>query len=126
MLVEVSVANADCSELKAELSEVSPPSVLLTWLVWLVICCCGAAWRALTRAVTIAVTSRPEPIPAELMVPPALLVVPEVELLDVPLVELLFDPVLALEVSELSSEDRLLALEEVALVVMTLPFQIPE
>jgi hypothetical protein len=60
------------------------------------------------------------------MVPPALLVVPEVELLDVPLVELLFDPVLALEVSELSSEDRLLALEEVALVVMTLPFQIPE
>jgi hypothetical protein len=76
----------------------------------------------LTKAVTIAVTSRPEPIPAELMVPLPVLVVPE----DVPLVELPLDPVLVFDVSELSSEDRLLAVEEVALVVMTLPFQIPE
>jgi hypothetical protein len=76
----------------------------------------------LTKAVTIADTSRPEPIPAELMVPLPVPVVPD----DVPLVEPLLDPVLVLDVSELSSEDKLLALEEVALVVMSLPFQIPE
>ena len=86
------------------------------------ICCCGAAWRALTSAVTIAVTSRPEPMPAELMVPLPVLVVPEDELLEEPLV----DPVLVFDVSELSSDDRLLAVEDVALVVMTVPFQIPE
>ena len=62
-------------------------------------------------------------MPAELMVP-----LPAVEdvLVELPLLEPLLEPVLVLDVSELSNEDRLLVLEEVALVVMTLPFQIPE
>ena len=120
VLTEVSVASALCSELNTELSELRPPRVLLTRFVWLVICCCGAAWRALTSAVTMALTSSPEPIPAELMVPPAVLVEPD-ELLD----ELLLEPLLVLLVSEFSNDERLLV-PEVELVVMTLPFQCPE
>lgn len=56
-------------------------------------------------------TSRFEPMPGELIVPPAEVVVPD----EVPL--LLLDELLE-PVNELSSDDRLLVLDEVALVVM--------
>jgi hypothetical protein len=91
--------------------------------------------RAFTSAVTIELTSRPEPRPVELMVPPAVLAllgepVPDDE--SVPPVELVPDdepPEEPLELlfveSELSNELKLLP--DVALVVViALPFHIPE
>ena len=120
MLIDVSVASELCSWLSTELSELSPPRVLLIWFVRSVICCCGAAWRALTRAVTMELTSRPEPIPSDVMVPPAELL----ELLEDELPDELLEPVLVLPVSWLSSELKLLP--DVALdVVIALPCLFP-
>jgi hypothetical protein len=65
-------------------------------------------------------TSRFEPMPGELMVPPEV-VVPD-ELPELPLDELLVPLV---PVSELSNDDRLLVLDEVALV-MDSTLRVPE
>src|SRR5579859_1464612 len=111
----------------AELSDDRPVSRLLVCVVRVVICCCDAALRAFTSAVTIASTFKPDARPAELMVE-----LPELLLDDVPLVELplvLPDvplPELVLVPSWLSRELRLLPLVLLPVVVIALPCQFPE
>jgi hypothetical protein len=70
VLVWVSVESDDRSELRDELSEARPVSRALVCVALVVIAACGPDFLALTSAVTIELTSRPEPMPAELRTPP--------------------------------------------------------
>src|SRR5690348_17750969 len=99
-----SVLSVDCSELSALPRPVSPASCACSCVVWLLICCAGPACLALTNAVMMALTSSPEPMPAELSRPaPVLLLLPELPL--VALAEVVVVPTPEMEVMGYSFRD---------------------